>query len=122
MLHRVKWRQTPNLGNRAFYFIRLAKELFKTKTIPSTQIYEDNQAAIRVAYNNGSMNSKVRHVDLRVFKIRELIESKEVVLEYCKSQRMIADIGTKALPAPQFHELRKRLTGYEKHGESELSE
>ena len=55
-------------------------------------------------------------------KIRELIESKEVVLEYCKSQRMIADIGTKALPAPQFHELRKRLTGYEKHGESELSE
>ena len=81
-----------------------------------------NLRRTREPRGEGSMNSKVRHVDLRVFKIRELIESKEVVLEYCKSQRMIADIGTKALPAPQFHELRKRLTGYEKHGESELSE
>ena len=87
--------------------------------VKATVIYEDNQAAIRVAYNNGSMNSKVRHLDLRVFKIRELIERKEVVLEYCKSQRMIADIGTKALPSPQFHELRRRLTGYATHGESD---
>ena len=87
--------------------------------VKATIVYEDNQAAIRVAYNNGSMNSKVRHLDLRVFKIRELIERKEVVLEYCKSQRMIADIGTKALPSPQFHELRRRLTGYATHGESD---
>ena len=61
------------------------------------------------------MNSRVRHVDLRVFKIRELIENKQVVLEYCKSARMIADIGAKALPGPQFHELRLRLTGYARH-------
>ena len=87
--------------------------------LKATIIYEDNQAAIRVAYNKGSMNSKVRHVDLRVFKIREVIDNKEVVLEYCKSLRMIADIGTKALPGPQFHELRRRLTGYADHGESD---
>ena len=67
----------------------------------------------------GSMNSKVRHVDLRVFKIRDFIENKEVVLEYCKSHRMIADIGTKALPGPQFHVLRRRLTGYAAHGDEE---
>ena len=97
--------------------VNLLKEI-GLEQCKATIIYEDNQAAIRVAYNKGSMTSKVRHVDLRVFKIRELIENKEVVLEYCKSLRMIADIGTKALPAPQFHELRRRLTGYAAHGDS----
>ena len=75
-------------------------------------IFEDNQACITIANNAGSLQSRTKHLDLKVYKIRELIQQGDVVLQYCITQRQVADILTKLLPPTQFRVLSDRLCGY----------
>ena len=83
----------------------------------ATVIYQDNQPAIRIAYNEGSMTQRTRHLDLRTLKIRQLCaDTKEIVLKYCKTKRMLVDLGTKIVPEPQFVYMRDALCGYTRHG------
>ena len=77
-----------------------------------TIVYCDNQPAIQIAHNEGSMSAKSKHLDIRIFKIRELIKSKQIMLNYIRTQRNLADIFTKALPPQQFIFLRDQLCGY----------
>jgi hypothetical protein len=56
-----------------------------------------------------SSGSNTRHVKLQYHFIRELVSEGEVRVEYCPTDRMIADIMTKALPKPRFEELRSVL-------------
>jgi len=77
-----------------------------------TVLYQDNQPAIEIANNARQMSDSTKHMDIRVFKIRERIEDQEVHLEYCRTVEMLADIGTKALGAKQFVYLRDLMNGY----------
>ena len=56
--------------------------------------------------------SAVRHIDRRVLSARNKVEDGEVKPEYCVTARMLADIGTKALPDAQFAFLRDLINGY----------
>ena len=51
-------------------------------------------------------------LDLKTYKIRELIANGDVVMQYCITQRQVADILTKLLPPQQFRILSDRLCGY----------
>ena len=77
-----------------------------------TVIYQDNKPAIDIANNNRQMSESTKHMDVRVFKVRERIEDQEVYLQYVSTCQMIADIGTKALGARQFTFLRDMMNGY----------
>ena len=77
-----------------------------------TIIWQDNQAAIQIAMNRGSLAKKTRAMDLRVMTIRNKIEDMKVVPMYLKTCEMIADIGTKALDPKLFVYLRDKLCGY----------
>ena len=48
-----------------------------------------------------------KHVDIRFKFIRHYAQAGIVVPRFVKSQDMIVDILTKALPAPRMEELRK---------------
>jgi len=89
----------------------LLKEIGFTQTKP-TVVYCDNKPAIQIAHNEGALSQQSKHLDIRVFKIRELIKSKQIVLNYINTQRCIADIFTKALPPQRFVYLRDMLCGY----------
>jgi hypothetical protein len=75
-----------------------------------TVINEDNQSTIAVV-NKATSGSKLRHVKLKHHYIKELIKDKDIVLVYCPTKEMIADILTKALPRDQFLYLRDYLLG-----------
>jgi hypothetical protein len=77
-----------------------------------TVIWQDNQAAIQIAMNRGSLAKKNRAMDLRVMTVRNKIEDMKVVPMYLRTCEMIADIGTKALEPKLFTYLRDKLCGY----------
>jgi len=55
----------------------------------------DNQAAIGSA-EHLNQGKKMKHVRLKYHHIRELIEEKEITIEYVRSEEQLADIFTKA--------------------------
>ena len=75
-------------------------------------IYEDNQPIIRVANNESSIGDAGRHMETRVFKLKELVENESVILKYIETQRQVADLLTKSLGRVAFERLRDDLTGY----------
>ncbi|MFB1018904.1 MAG: hypothetical protein QMC37_01515, partial [Flavobacteriales bacterium] len=75
-------------------------------------IYEDNKPTIAIAHNESSIADAGRHMALRMFKIKELVENKTVVLKYIETSRQVADLLTKSLGRVAFERLRDDLTGY----------
>ena len=68
----------------------------------------DNQGAIRVA-NNPELHRKMKHVELRFRFVQQAQKTGIIDARYVDSQNQIADIFTKALPAPSFQYLRQKL-------------
>ena len=62
----------------------------------------DNQSAITIC-RNPTHHNRAKHIDIRYHFIRELVEKKEVIVEYVSSERNVADIFTKALGKRKFH-------------------
>jgi hypothetical protein len=78
----------------------------------ATVIYQDNEAAIQIALNRGALSKQSRHIDRRILSSRNKIEDGAVIPKYCVTAKMLADIGTKALPDAQFAYLRDLINGY----------
>jgi len=85
-------------------FIQLLSEIGFAPTLPVT-VYNDNEACI-TAFKSKLSGSKLRHVKVNFHFVKERIDSGEIKLQYLPTRKMIADIFTKALPAPRFIELR----------------
>ena len=78
----------------------------------ATIIYQDNEAAIQIAMNRGSLSKQSRHMERKILTARNKIEDGATLPKYIETTRMLADIGTKALGDKQFAYLRDQLTGY----------
>ena len=78
-----------------------------TVNVPTMVIYEDNQSTICIANGQGSKRSK--HIDIKYHYVQDKIAQGDGVLEYCKTQEMLADVLTKALPKDQFVKLRSLM-------------
>ena len=66
-----------------------------------TLIYGDNQGALAIA-NNPQYHKRTKHFDIKNHFIREKIRDKSIVTDYCPTDKMTADIFTKALPRDKF--------------------
>ena len=76
-----------------------------------TQVYQDNDAAIQILLNRGSLGSRSRHISRKVLTSRNKVEDGDTVPVYKRTNLMLADIGTKALPGTQFEYLRDQING-----------
>jgi len=61
-------------------------------------LYCDNLSAINIT-KNPIQQSKTKHIDIRHYFIRDLVEDKVVTLEHVATGKKLADIFTKALDA-----------------------
>jgi len=77
-----------------------------------TVLYQDNKPVIQIVEGNRSMNSTTRHLDMRLWKLKERVYNNEIRLVYCPTHEMLADIATKALGPKQFEYLRDLMTVY----------
>ena len=51
----------------------------------------------------------MKHVAIKYHFIRDQVDNGTVVLKYCKTEDMLADIMTKGLPRVQFEKLRQMI-------------
>ncbi len=78
----------------------------------ATKIYQDNEACIQVMKNRGSLSKLSRHLGRRILTARNMIEDGETFPEYIVTDKMLADIGTKAFIDKQFAYLQDQMNGY----------
>jgi hypothetical protein len=73
-----------------------------------TTILCDNNSTIMLSKNH-VFHKKTKHIDTRYHFMRELVNKKEISLEFCKSKEQIVDIFTKALPRDAFQDMCSNL-------------
>ena len=73
-------------------------------------IMRDNISSMKLE-NNGKTSSgkRTRHFDIKYFYITDLIARKEVTIQYCPTDDMVADYMTKPLSGAKFHKFRKAV-------------
>ena len=76
-----------------------------------TRVMEDNQPAIALVRDQTRMEGATKHTDMRHLKLRELQADGIFSVEYCRTNRMLADPFTKNLPAQTFNALADYITG-----------
>ena len=77
-----------------------------------TIIFEDNQGCIKLI-QNPIYHSRTKHIDVRYFYIRELIEAGILQIEYIPTEHQLADLLTKpTLLRNRIEMLRKRMMNY----------
>ena len=64
---------------------------------------------IRILAEDPVMHNKTKHILRKELKIRELVESGEVKVEYVESLKNFADFFTKPLPRKEFESFRKEI-------------
>lgn len=84
----------------------ICKRLLHLNMIPI--LYEDNQAAIKLAKNEDSQSLK-HIVKLCYHYIRLEIKNRNLILKWVSTKDQLADFFTKALPEPKFRFFREQL-------------
>jgi hypothetical protein len=98
-------------ANKVVGIRNMMEEMHLSQDRPTT-IYQDNEAAIMIAMNRGSMSNQSRHVERRILTCRNKIEDSQILPVYIETGKMLADLGTKAFSDKQFAYLRDQMTGY----------
>lgn len=86
------------------WLIRLLSDLGWKQDSP-VPFYEDNQSTMKIV-GNPKDTGRLKHIDVKYFYVRELIEAGRIKVYYVPSAEQQADMLTKGLPAPAFHKLR----------------
>jgi hypothetical protein len=73
-------------------------------------VYQDNTSTMKLGENGkASSGKRTRHFDIKYFYVTDLIDRKEVRIEYCSTETMIADYMTKPLTGGKFKLFRDRI-------------
>ena len=91
-----EWYSASICGCEIAVLRRLMEEIDFAQKTP-TVLFEDNAACVHVATSQKSMNPRSKHIDVRVFKLKEFVEDGILQLNKVESIHNIADCLTKAL-------------------------
>jgi hypothetical protein len=94
-------------AKEAVHLSGLGTEL-QAKGADPIDLFMDNQAGIRVAYNPEHFG-RMKHVDRRHFYIREAVEDHKIRVPYVATGDNLADFLTKAQPPDLFFEMRNKI-------------
>ncbi|XP_059088714.1 uncharacterized protein LOC131884843 [Tigriopus californicus] len=71
-----------------------------------TTIFEDNLASIGLA-KNPQYHGRAKHISIRYHFRREQVQLGTIVIKYCKTEDMVADMLTKAAARPKLQKLNR---------------
>jgi hypothetical protein len=74
-------------------------------------LYQDNQATIALLKNGVRNTGRSKHINIRVFWLKERIERGELIVEYMPTQEMIADGLTKPLQGSNYRKFMDMILG-----------
>ena len=71
-------------------------------------MYTDSEACMKIA-NNASKLGMVRHLEIRYHLVRCIVLAGDIVLTYCITEEMLADLFTKIVSSAQDKRLAIRF-------------
>ena len=71
-------------------------------------LYCDNTSAINIS-KNSVMHAKTKHIAIKYHYVRELVEDKQMKLEYIHTKEQTIDIFTKPFPKDTYEYIRGKL-------------
>ena len=74
----------------------------------ATVLYGDNQGSLFLG-DNPKTASRTKHIAIKYHHVQELTDKTLIKLVYLETKKMIADVFTKAVPAPIFQKHLKSL-------------
>ena len=78
--------------------------------IEQNLVYRDNQSAMKLELNGkASSGKRTRHFNIKYFFVTDLIHRKELSIEYCPTDAMLADYMTKPLMGEKFELFRNEI-------------
>jgi hypothetical protein len=80
----------------AIFIKRLISELLN-KDQGAVKLFNDNHSTQKMVHNP-VFHNRTKHIAVRHHFIRNAVKEEKVALEYLNTEKMIADIMTKALP------------------------
>ena len=83
-------------------FVKLLLEFFD-RTEPVV-LFEDNQSTIKICLNE-KISRQSKHYIVRILYVRQEISNNNIILKYCPTEEMPADMFTKNLGRIKFHRL-----------------
>ena len=84
--------------------------------VSKNEFFQDNMSAMHMEENGrSSAGQKSRHINIRYFFIKDRIESGDILLLHCPTERMIADFFTKPLQGKLFFKFRDVIMGITHH-------
>jgi hypothetical protein len=73
----------------------------------TSTVFQDNKASIILSNRSpGSTIGRTKHIQIRFFYVKQLIEQQKIKIEYLPTEEMLADILTKPLYGRLFYKLR----------------
>ena len=75
-------------------------------------LYQDNTSCMALMKRGGPASERSRHIDIRHFWVKELVDEKIAVIKHLGTDKMFANVLTKPLQGKQFVSERSMLTGW----------
>ncbi|XP_057756497.1 uncharacterized mitochondrial protein AtMg00810-like [Arachis stenosperma] len=105
----AEYRALANAACEVLSLMALLK--FMHIEVHSAMVFCDNISAIQMS-TNPTLHERSKHIKIDYHFIREKVASGIIKLVHVPSKHQLADILTKALPAPQFQYLMAKLGTY----------
>ena len=98
--HDAEYIALANASYEVSWLRRLVSAFLST--VDAINLHGDNQSAIITAHSppDAASSPRTKHIDIRFHIIREAIQRGDIKLTYIRTENMVADCLTKALPAP----------------------
>ena len=78
------------------------------KTFSSVPVNCDSTGALHLE-GNATYSSRMKHIALRFFFLRELIKTAEITIHHVGTGNMLAEVATKYLGKVQHHEILRQM-------------
>ena len=109
---------TSTIGCGVSWSRQLLQEL--TITQLTIEIGVDNKCSMYLLEQGAGSFKRAKHIKVRYFWLKDLIDEGEVILRYITSEELVADLLTKAVTGAKFKYLRTKLLGW--NDEDEVKE
>jgi hypothetical protein len=93
----AKYVGTTHAAKELIWFRHLIEEIFCPLSYPIV-LHLDNQSAITLANSEKQFHTRTKHIDICYHFIKFAIQNGTIILLYCPTENMIADILTKSVP------------------------
>ena len=100
---------TSTIGCGVAWSNQFLQELGHTQL--TIEIGVDNKCSMHLLEQGTGSFKRAKHIKVRYFWLKDLIDEKEIVLLYIPSEELVADMLTKATTGAKFKYLRGKLLG-----------